>query len=153
MALYVGAAAPDFTLPDQNGRAVSLDQLLENGPLVLFFYPRDHSFGCTRQVSSFRDNYEALLGHGVTAAGVSKDSEQEHESFIAKHQLPFPLLIDRDGEIHRRYGCLAMFGMITRRITFLIDSRKKIRLCHEDNFKMNSHVEKVMKVLGSGEVR
>ncbi len=152
MTRTTGTTAPDFTLPDHNGRTVSLDQLLENGPLVLFFYPKDDTPGCTRQACSFRDNYETLLGHGVSVAGVSRDSEEEHESFITKHQLPYPLLIDRDGEVHRQYGCLRMFGLLARRITFLIDTEKKIRLRHENNFNMESHVAHILEVLESGEV-
>lgn len=147
MTLKTGDTAPDFTLPDQEGRPVSLDSLLEKGPVVLFFYPKDDSPGCTRQACSFRDNYGALMEHGASVAGVSRDPQDDHASFIGKHDLPYPLLSDTDGDIHRKYGILGLFGMLSRRITFLIDQEKKILLRHEDNFRMNSHVDAVLREL------
>ncbi len=142
-----GETASDFTLPDQEGRPVSLDSLLEKGPVVLFFYPKDDTPGCTRQACSFRDNYGALQEHGVTVAGVSRDPQTDHVSFIGKHDLPYPLLSDTDGEIHKKYGVLGLFGMLSRRITFLIDRQKRIVLRHEDNFRMSSHVDAVLRAL------
>jgi thioredoxin-dependent peroxiredoxin len=150
MSLRTGDTAPDLTLPDQEGRPVSLDSLLEKGPVALFFYPKDDSPGCTRQVCSFRDNYGALLKHGVSVAGVSRDPQADHVSFIGKHELPYPLLSDTDGEIHKKYGVLGLFGMLSRRITFLIGREKKILLRHEDNFRMNSHVHAVLRALEEG---
>jgi len=147
MALKTGDLAPDFTLPDQEGRSVSLDSLLEKGPVALFFYPKDDSPGCTRQACSFRDNYARLLEYGVTVAGVSKDPESDHASFIGKYDLPYPLLSDTSGEIHKRYGVLGLFGLLSRRVTFLIDQEKQIILRHEDNFRMDSHVSAVLKAL------
>ncbi len=147
MPLKTGDSVPDFTLPDQEGSPVSLNSLLEKGPVVLFFYPKDDSPGCTRQACSFRDNYSALLKHGVTVAGVSRDPQDDHLSFIGKHDLPYPLLSDKDGSVHKQFGVLGLFGMLSRRITFLIDTRKKIVLRHEDNFRMNSHVDAVLKAL------
>ncbi len=149
MTLKTGETAPDFTLTDQDGRSASLDSLLEKGPLVLFFYPKDDSPGCTRQACSFRDNYAGLLKHEVTVAGVSKDPETDHASFIGKYNLPYPLLSDATGEVHKKYGVLGLFGMLTRRVTFLIDQQKQILLRHEDNFRMDSHVAAVLRVLES----
>lgn len=126
---------------------MSLDSLLEKGPVVLFFYPKDDTPGCTRQACSFRDNYGALQEHGVTVAGVSRDPQTDHVSFIGKHDLPYPLLSDTDGEIHKKYGVLGLFGMLSRRITFLIDRQKRIVLRHEDNFRMSSHVDAVLRAL------
>ncbi len=147
MPLKTGDTAPDFTLSDQDGRSTSLDSLLEKGPLVLFFYPKDDSPGCTRQACSFRDNYAGLLEREVTVAGVSMDPESDHASFIGKYNLPYPLLSDATGEIHKKYGVLSLFGMLTRRVTFLIDQQKQILLRHEDNFRMDSHVSAVLRAL------
>ena len=149
MPLSVGDQAPEFTLPDQQGKYKSLRELLKNGPLVLFFYPKDDSPGCTRQACSFRDNYEMLVSRGISVAGISKDSEQDHRSFIEKHQLPYPLLVDKNGRIHNEYRCQTLFGMLTRRITYLIDTNSTILLAHEDNFRMGSHVDAVLKLLAS----
>ncbi|MDG5766262.1 peroxiredoxin [Balneolales bacterium ANBcel1] len=147
MPLSAGAAAPDFTMPDHNGNPVTLDRLLEHGPLVLFFYPKDESPGCTRQACSFRDNYDTLAEKGVTVAGVSRDPAQNHTSFIERHNLAYPLLTDTDGSVHEQYGCSTLFGLLTRRVTFLIDTDRKILLSHEDNLRMGSHVEAVLKAL------
>ncbi len=147
MALSVGDNAPDFTLADQDGNEVNLDTLLERGPLALFFYPKDDTPGCTRQACSFRDNHASLLSHGVSVAGVSRDSVADHTAFIGKNKLPYMLLSDPDGTIHKKYGCLKLFGMLSRRVTFLIDTRKQILLRHEDNLNMNSHVDALLKML------
>lgn len=149
MPLSAGDRAPEFTLPDQQGRNTTLTELLKDGPLVLFFYPKDDSPGCTRQACSFRDNYETLLSRGVSVAGISKDSGEDHKSFIEKHQLPYPLLVDTDGNIQDSYGCQMLFGMLTRRITYLIDTDRTILLAHEDNLRMGSHVEAVIGALSS----
>lgn len=152
MPLPVGSQAPDFTIPDHNKKSVSLDSLLKNGPLVLFFYPRDHSAGCTRQACSFRDNYQFLLQRGVSVAGISKDSADKHTSFIERYNLSYPLLVDHKGVVHQQYGCLGLFGTIPRRVTYLIDPDKTIRLTHEDNFRMNSHVQAVLDKLDMGKL-
>ncbi len=147
MALSVGDIAPDFSLADQHGNKVNLETMLEKGLLVLFFYPKDDTPGCTRQACSFRDNYTLLLSHGVAVAGVSRDSADDHTAFIGKNELPYVLLSDPDGTVHNKYGCLLLFGMLSRRVTFLIDTRKRILLRHEDNFRMNSHVDAVLRAL------
>ncbi len=147
MALSAGDIAPGFILSDQDGRQTALEDLLEQGPLVLFFYPRDDTPGCTRQACSFRDSYASLLSHGVTVAGVSRDSAEDHTAFIGKNELPYVLLSDPDGTVHKKYGCLSLFGMLSRRVTFLIDTQKRIQLRHEDNFRMSSHAEAVLNVL------
>ncbi|MFO8030740.1 MAG: peroxiredoxin [Cyclonatronaceae bacterium] len=147
MPLKNGDIAPDFTLTDQDGKVMKRDDLLADGPLVLFFYPKDDSPGCTQQACSFRDNYGALLDHGVVVAGISKDTEGEHGAFIGKHQLPYPLLSDPTGEVHKAYGVLTLFGTMTRRVTYLIGSDSVIQMRHEDNFRMNSHVHAVLKAL------
>lgn len=147
MSLKSGDTAPDFTLPDQEGQPVNLNSLLKKGPVVLFFYPKDDSPGCTRQACSFRDNYSALMKLGVTVAGVSRDTQDDHVSFIGKYNLPYPLLSDTDGAVHAQYGTLGLFGMLPRRITFLIDRNRKITLRHEDNLRMGSHLIAVLKAL------
>src|SRR6185437_10294923 len=94
--LAVGARAPEFTLPDQDGRDVSLTTLLNNGPLVLFFYPADFTPGCTREVCMVRDLWPEIMKHGLNAAGISPQDSKSHTSFKAKYGLPFTLLADTD---------------------------------------------------------
>lgn len=146
MPLETGKAAPDFTLPDSYGTRHSLSDLLKNGSVVLFFYPKDDSPGCTRQACSFRDSYERLLNKGVQVAGISRDSEDSHRAFQEKYQLPFLLLSDADGSVHQAYRT-SVLGLMTRRITYLIKPDKTIALAFEQNLKMGSHVEAILEAL------
>lgn len=146
MPLEAGKTAPDFTLPDSYGTPHSLDELLSDGPLVLFFYPRDDSPGCTKQACSFRDSYERLSALGVKVAGISRDSVASHQAFQKKYDLPFLLLSDTEGSAHQAYRT-SVLGLMTRRITYLIGTDKTIQLAFEQNLKMGSHVEAILDVL------
>ncbi|WP_164682832.1 peroxiredoxin [Cyclonatronum proteinivorum] len=146
MPLAPNDIAPDFILPDQNGTLVSLNELLAEGPAVVFFYPKDDTPGCTRQACSFRDNYARITAKGVRVAGISRDDARSHTAFRQKHELPFTLLSDTDGAVHRVWGC-TLFGLLTRRVTFLIGPDHRIRLAHESKLRMDSHVEAVLRAL------
>src|SRR5690606_2765899 len=101
--LKAGDPAPDFLAKDQNGRSVSL-QDFKGKKLMLYFYPKDSTPGCTTEACNFRDHYEHLKKDGFEVAGVSVDSEKSHQKFINKHQLPFTLLVDEDKKIVTDYG-------------------------------------------------
>jgi peroxiredoxin Q/BCP len=123
----VGDAAPRFTLPDQNGTARTLDEFRGKW-LVLYFYPRDDTPGCTEQAGRYRDAMRDLEAFGATVCGVSVDDSDSHAEFSRKYKLPFILLADRKGKVAALYGSLRDFGVIkfARRNTFLIDPRGKI---------------------------
>ena len=103
MSLSVGDLAPDFSLPDAEGNGYSLASL-RGQRVVIYFYPRDNTPGCTKEACGFRDTYDAYQGQGVVVLGVSTDDAKSHAKFAAKYQLPFPLLIDAEGEVARRFG-------------------------------------------------
>ena len=105
----VGSVAPDFTLPSQSGEMVSLEDLLAHKPVVLFFYPKDDTPGCTKQACAFRDDYEEFgkLKHEVI--GISSDSVESHKRFAARHNLPFTLLSDERGKVRKLYGVSSTF--------------------------------------------
>lgn len=103
MALSPGDAAPDFSLPDAEGNLYNLGDL-RGKRVVLYFYPRDNTPGCTKEACGFRDAYEAYQERDTIVLGVSTDDAKSHGKFIAKYTLPFPLLVDRDGEVATRYG-------------------------------------------------
>ncbi len=130
--LKEGDKAPDFTAKDQNGNTVSLLDFLDK-TLILYFYPKDDTPGCTAQACSFRDSYESLLQQGYNVVGISTDDEKSHKKFEAKHQLPFPLIADTDKAISESYGVWVeknMYGktyMGTARTTFLIDKNSIIQ--------------------------
>lgn len=129
--LKEGDKAPDFSGKDQNGNMVSLSNFLDK-TLILYFYPKDDTPGCTAEACSFRDNYQSLLQQGYNVAGISTDDEKSHKKFEAKYQLPFPLIADTDKSISERYGVWVgknMYGKLymgTARTTFLIDKNSII---------------------------
>jgi peroxiredoxin Q/BCP len=124
--LKEGQKAPDFTSKDQSGNIVSLNQF-SGKKVVLYFYPKDDTPGCTAEACSFRDNYQGLKAKGLEVLGVSVDDEKSHQKFVAKHSLPFTLLADTDKQIVEAYGVWGeknMYGkkyMGITRTTFLID--------------------------------
>lgn len=121
-----GTKAPDFTAKDQNGNTVSLSDF-RGKTVILYFYPKDDTPGCTAEACDFRDNYQSLLSKGFEVLGVSVDDEKSHKKFVTKHNLPFPLIADTDHSIVEAYGVWAeknMYGrkyMGTMRTTFIID--------------------------------
>lgn len=128
MSVEIGRKAPDFTAQDQEGNTVNLSDY--NGKkVVLYFYPKDNTPGCTAQACNLRDNYEALQEAGYVVLGISSDSQKSHKKFAEKQNLPFPLLVDEDLAIHEKYGTWVekqMFGrkyMGTARTTFVIDEK------------------------------
>lgn len=124
--LEAGQPAPDFNAKDQNGEPISLSQF-RGQKVVLYFYPRDNTPGCTAQACDLRDNYDRLQAAGYQVIGVSTDNEKKHQNFIAKYSLPFPLIADTDNVVHELYGTWQLkknYGkeyMGTVRTTFLID--------------------------------
>ncbi len=124
--LSAGDKIPDIAIPDQNGNPVSLANF-RGKKVVLYFYPKDQTPGCTAEACNLRDNYEALQQNGFEVLGVSTDSEKSHQKFITKEKLPFTLLADTDKKLHEAFGTWvekSMYGrkyMGTARVTFVID--------------------------------
>ena len=124
--LEAGMAAPDFNAADQNGKPVTLSQF-KGQKVILYFYPKDNTPGCTAEACDFRDNYASLVAKGFVVLGVSVDDEKSHQKFITKYDLPFTLLADTDHNIVEAYGVWVeknMYGkkyMGIARSTFIID--------------------------------
>lgn len=129
--LKIGDPAPDFSAPDQDGNMVSLDQF-SGKKLVLYFYPKDNTPGCTAEACDLRDNYERFMKEGYEILGVSADSQKSHQNFIKKYDLPFPLLSDVDKKVLEAYGAWGekkMYGktyMGVLRKTFVISEKGTI---------------------------
>ena len=125
--LQEGSKAPEFSAKDQNGNTVTLAQF-KGKKVVLYFYPKDDTPGCTAEACDFRDNYQSLQAQGYQVVGVSTDDEKSHKKFVTKHSLPFPLIADTDQSIVQAYGVWGeknMYGkkyMGTMRTTFIIDA-------------------------------
>lgn len=126
-ALRPGQAAPDFTLPDASGEPHPLSAYRGTW-LVLYFYPRDDTPGCTREACEFRDGYLEIRALGARVLGVSLDDGDSHAEFVEKYRLPFPLLSDKDGAVARQYGALWSLGPVrfARRHSLLIDPQGKL---------------------------
>lgn len=152
MTLAIGDKAPDFTLPtDEENKTVSLQQL-RGKQVVLYFYPKDNTPGCTKESCDFRDNFAQFKKHGVEVFGISRDSAKSHSKFKQKYELPFTLLVDADGTVCEAYGVIdkkSLFGntfLGITRSTFLIDEEGVIRGIWR-KVKVNGHVEQVINEL------
>ena len=146
--LKEGDKAPAFTAKDQDGKTVKLSDL-KGSRVVLYFYPKDDTPGCTKEACSFRDADDVYRKKGIKVYGVSTDSEKSHQKFISKFQLPFDLLADTDKEIVEKYGVWgekSMYGrkyMGTFRKTFLIDEKGKIVKIF-DKVNVSEHADEVL---------
>jgi peroxiredoxin Q/BCP len=143
----VGSKAPGFSLPDQQGRMVSLGDFLGRSNVVLFFYPKDESYGCTREACSFRDNYEVFKEAGAEVIGISADDADSHKAFAANHRLPFILLSDKGRSVALKYGVGKSLGVISGRVTFVIDRQGVIRLVFSSQLNFQKHVDEAIRVL------
>jgi len=151
--LEVGDKAPDFSMGDENGNIISLKDFA-NKKLILYFYPRDLTPGCTVESCNLRDNYEALLEKGFEVLGVSADDEKKHLRFIDKHDLPFHLLADTDKKVLKAFGVWGPKKFMGKqfdgihRTTFVIDGGGKIEAIFK-KVKTKSHTEQILEELNN----
>jgi peroxiredoxin Q/BCP len=132
-SLKVGEAAPDFTLPDTEGRPVTLSKLLEQGPVILAFYPKAFTPGCTKQNQNFRDHSKDVEGKGAQVLGISTDKVATQKKFKAEYKLPYELLSDEDGKVAKQYsGTIPVLGLANR-ANFVIGQDGKITAIIEGN--------------------
>jgi peroxiredoxin Q/BCP len=149
--LDIGDTAPDFELPGDDGKVITLDDLLSEGPLILYFYPADFTSVCTAEACEIRDRHEDLRAVSANVVGVSPQGESSHNRFRDKYELPFPLLDDRRKEVIRAYGVNGPLGMGVRRVTFLINPDKKIANRVVADFGVKQHmalIDSVVEDLG-----
>ncbi|GBE91050.1 peroxiredoxin [Nostoc cycadae] len=147
MAVKVGDIAPDFTLPAQNGAAVSLKDYRGQKAVVLYFYPKDDTPGCTAESCAFRDQYEVFKDAGAEVIGVSGDSSESHQRFAAKYNLPFTLLSDQGDQVRKQYGATAAFGLFPGRVTYIIDQQGVVQYVFDSMLNFQGHVTEALKTL------
>jgi peroxiredoxin Q/BCP len=155
MGLAIGDAAPDFTLPDQDGKPLTLSSL-RGQRVVIYFYPKDDTPGCTKEACNFRDRWSDLESQGIRVLGISKDSAASHGKFIAKYTLPFTLLTDAEpcpvATAYHSYGLKKFMGkeyMGMLRQTFVVDAEGKIELVYE-KVKAETMADQILSDLGLG---
>jgi peroxiredoxin Q/BCP len=147
--LKPGDEAPDFTARDQHGEERSLGELTRDSCLVLYFYPKDFTFVCTREACAFRDHFVELAEAGATVAGVSYDGVETHKRFADVHELPFPLLDDSDRALTTAYGAVGLLKLMPKRVTYVIGTDRRILGAFRHELSAQRHVDDVKKLLAN----
>ncbi len=143
----VGDKAPDFTLTAQNGNSVSLSDFLGKQSVVVYFYPKDDTPGCTAESCAFRDSYEVFKDIGAEVIGISGDSTDSHRQFAAKHRLPFILLSDTGNKVRQLYGVPTTLFILPGRVTYIIDKEGIVRNIFDSMLDFKAHVQEALKTL------
>jgi thioredoxin-dependent peroxiredoxin len=149
MAVQVGDRAPNFTLSTQNGESVTLADLYSQKPVVLFFYPKDNTPGCTKEACGFRDSYSAFQDLGAEVVGISGDTVQSHQSFANSFQLPFLLLSDAGNKVRKDFGVPSTLGLLPGRVSYVIDQQGVVRHIFNSQFNFQGHIDEAIQALKS----
>jgi len=145
--IQVGDKAPDFTLPSQAGEQVRLSDRLGQRVVVLYFYPKDETPGCTKEACAFRDSYEVFGAAGAEVIGVSSDSVDKHAAFAGHHSIPFTLLSDEGGQVRKSYGVPSALGVLPGRVTYVIDRSGTVRHVFNSMTNIGRHVGDALDVV------
>jgi thioredoxin-dependent peroxiredoxin len=148
-ALKVGDRAPDFTLPAQDGHNVSLHDYVGKKNLVIYFYPKDFTVGCTAETKTFGENYDELLGMGAEVIGISSDTAESHDRFAQECGAKFPLLADDGGRVRREYHVKSSLGMFPGRVTFIVDKEGIVRHVFSSQLRPKDHVSEAVRAVRS----
>lgn len=142
--IQVGDSAPDLTGTAHDGTPINLHALCRDRAVVLYFYPKDGTVGCTRQACSFRDAYEDFTAAGGAVIGVSNDDDASHRAFAAEHRLPFPLLSDSDGTLRRTWGVPKTLGLLAGRVTYVMDREAIVRHIFDSQLFAERHMHEAL---------
>ncbi len=147
MSISIGDTIPDFKLTDQNGNEFDSTSVKGKQKLVIYFYPKNFTPGCTKEACSFRDSYEEFKSLGATVIGISSDSKTSHERFASKYNLPFVLLSDENGKVKRKFGVKNNFlGLLPGRETYVVDKNGKVIYVF-NSMNAERHIFKALEVL------
>jgi thioredoxin-dependent peroxiredoxin len=145
--LEPGEKAPNFSLSTDDGESWELVRALAKGPVVLFFYPKDDTPGCTAEACTFRDQHESFAASGAQVVGVSSDSIASHGRFKARHQLPYTLLSDPGGKVRKLFGVKKTLGLWDGRVTFVIDQDGTLRHVFRSALDARRHVDEALRTI------
>lgn len=147
MALRVGDRIPDFKVKDAKGNDFDSRELVGKKPLVIYFYPKDNTPGCTTEACGFRDQYEDFKDLGAEVIGISSDSVDSHQKFAKQYQLPFILLSDKDKKIRKLFGVSSnMFGLLPGRVTYVVDKSGVVKMIF-DSMMALKHIPKALEMI------
>ena len=149
MSIQIDDKAPDFELINQLGLKTRLFDLVGTENIVLFFYPKDDSPGCTKEACAFRDSYETFQEYGAEVIGISSDNEDSHKKFTEKHSLPYTLLSDVGGKVRKLYGVPKTMGILPGRVTYIIDKQGVVKHIFNSQLNFNRHIEEALNILKS----
>jgi len=144
-----GSPGPGFRLQTSTGEYVSLEDFHGKKNVVVYFYPRDFTKGCTAEACEFRDSYEEFKNLGAEVVGISNDNQKSHEAFASEHKLPFILLSDPNGSVRKSYGVKKTFGLVPGRVSFVIDKNGIVRHVFSSQSRATAHVSEALAVLKS----
>jgi len=148
MALKTGDKIPSFSLPDQNRKIFNVESLLSRKALVIYFYPKDETAGCTKQACTFRDSYQDFQDAGAEVIGISSDSEELHGSFADHYNLPFILLSDKGGKLRAQFGVPGnLFGLIPGRVTYIVDKQGIIKFIFNSQIRIDKHIAEALRII------
>jgi len=147
MSIKIGDSAPEFSLISQNGSTISLRDFRGKKVVVLYFYPKDDTPGCTAESCAFRNQYEVFKTAGAEVIGISGDSRESHQRFATKYNLPFTLLSDPGDQVRKQYGATTAFGFIPGRVTYIIDQNGIVQYVFDSMLNFNGHVQESLKKL------
>jgi peroxiredoxin Q/BCP len=148
MALQIGDNCPSFKLANQFGEFIDSSNLIGTKNLVIYFYPKDDTPGCTKEACSFRDSYEEFKDLGCEVLGISSDSVEDHKKFAEKYRLSFNLLADTSKELRKAIGVPGnLFGLIPGRVTYIIDLKGKIRGVYNSQTNPLGHIEQALELV------
>ena len=146
--IKVGSKVPSFSLPDQNGNTFNIDSVLGKKNLVIYFYPKDDSPGCTKESCSFRDEMESFNDADALVIGISGQSVESHKKFADKYNLKFTLLSDEGNKVRKMFGVPAnLFGLLPGRVTYIVNKSGKVDYLFNSQTQATKHVEEALKVL------
>lgn len=148
-SIKVGDRAPDFTLTSQSGESIKLSDFTGKKSVVIYFYPKDDTPGCTAESCAFRDSYTVFQEVGAEVIGISADSPESHQNFANKHNLPFTLLSDTNNQVRKLYGVPPTLFILPGRVTYVIDKEGIVRHIFESQLNFQAHVEESLKTLKS----
>ncbi len=149
-SVKTGDRIPPFKLRDQNNEIADSESLLAQKALVLFFYPKDDTPGCTAEACAFRDQFEVFTEAGAKVVGISADPPDSHKAFAQKHRLPYLLLSDEDNEVRKQFGVpKSLLGILPGRVTYIIDQNGIVRHIFSSQLNVQKHISEALRVISS----